>query len=79
MLPHERGVVFAEQSLTAMDAWIAHLKGKQSSRDDLLMQLDEDLKLNPPTVEFARSVSRLHETMQNSSLAPTMIWKPDGL
>jgi hypothetical protein len=79
VLPHSRGLVFSDQSLTAIDAWIAHLEGKQSSRDDLLLQLDKELKSHPPTVEFERSVSRLQETMRDSSLAPTMIWRPEGL
>jgi TIR domain len=79
VLPPWRGILFTDQSLTAVDAWIAHIEGRQSARDELLVQLDKEFGSHPPTVEFARCVSRLRETMGSASAAPTMIWKPDGL
>jgi hypothetical protein len=45
----------------------------------LLLRLDKELASHPPTIEFARSISRLRETMLTSLVVPTMTWKPDRL
>ena len=79
VLPSLRGILFRDQSLTAVDAWIAHVEGDHSSRDKLLLQLDSELTAAPPTLEFARSIARLKATMRDPSARATMIWKPDLL
>ncbi|HYG80816.1 MAG TPA: toll/interleukin-1 receptor domain-containing protein [Pyrinomonadaceae bacterium] len=79
VLPLSRGIIFRDQSLAAVDAWIAHAQGRTSDRDDLMAQLDKELASFPPTIEFGRSVSRLRETMLSSSSTPTMIWRPDKI
>lgn len=78
-LPTAIAPIFRDQSITADLAWIAHLEGRGSSRDELLRKLDGESAFHPPTLEFFRSISRLRETMQRSSTPPTMVWKPDRL
>jgi hypothetical protein len=76
-LPGSRGIFFADQSLTAADAWIAHLEDDAPARDAFLVQLEQEIAKFPPAQEFSRSVHRMQDTMLAGNASPTMRWQPD--
>jgi hypothetical protein len=78
VLPGEfaRGILFRDQSLTAVDAWIEHLEGNIRRRDALLIQLDHEVS-GHLTIEFSRSISQMRSSMLSGEKTPTMRWGTD--
>lgn len=75
ILPKSWGMFFRDQSLTAIELWIAHLEQDVALKNQLIQKLDEETSKYPPTKEFEQSLEKLKQTITNVSSTPTMLWR----